>query len=219
MSVFKTKKSPYYQYSFDVSGVRFHGSTGETDKRRAEAIEKLAKAKAKKNATRPRNGMTLNAAAGRYWLEIGQHKPSADRIARVIERLIEFVGKDVLIADIDNEMLARLVAAYRAKPNERNPSKPVSAGTVNRQLVQLLRRIMLRARRFWNIALPNEPHWTAHILAEPKERVRELRADEECRIEAVETEDYRRVRLFAQITGLRLREVVGLTWQLLDFDL
>ena len=78
---------------------------------------------------------------------------------------------------------------------------------------------MLRARKFWSVALPNEPHWSTHILTEPRERVRELRADEKRRIEHVESEDYRRVRLFAQITGLRLREVVTLTWSQLDFDL
>ena len=40
MSVYKSKNSPYWQYDFQYQGVRFHGSTGTTQKRAAEAIER-----------------------------------------------------------------------------------------------------------------------------------------------------------------------------------
>jgi integrase len=100
------------------------------------------------------------------------------------------------------------------------PLKPlgrVSPGQVNRSITQLLRRLMTRARKAWKVALPDEPNWTEHMLPEPRERVRELRYDEEARLEAVEREEYRAPRVFALITGLRRREITALTWSQVDF--
>ncbi len=225
MSVYKPKGSPFYHFDFRFKGDRFFGSTEETDRRRAETVEKGHKdrARAENKKGKHPGQMTFDEAAGRYWDEVARHKASSSEIESNLERLVAIVGRETLIIEIDDEKVARYVAARRAAKRwnrahtkDGTANRFVSAATVNRQVTQLLRPILLRARDTWKIALPNMPDWGSHLLKEPRERTRELRVDEEASIEAIERGDYRPVRLFAQITGLRLREVVGLTWPQVD---
>jgi hypothetical protein len=48
MSVYKHKDSPFYHYDFQFKGNRFHGSTGCTSKREAEAFERNERDQAKR---------------------------------------------------------------------------------------------------------------------------------------------------------------------------
>lgn len=220
MSVYKPKNSPFYHFDFWVRGHRFYGSTDETERRRAETVEAAERRKAVSLSATNKGGMTFDQAAARYWEEVGQHKTGAEEIDRNLERLVVMVGPGTLIANIDDNLLAKLISNRRMAVRwgrKGDGAKPVSAATVNRQITQLLRPILIRARKIWKIQLPDEPDWSEHLLAEPKERVRELKTDEEARLEKVERGDYRLPRQFAQITGLRLREVVGLTWGQIDF--
>jgi len=47
MSVYKPKKSPFYQYDFWLSGHRFHGSTECTTRKDAEKFESVERERAK----------------------------------------------------------------------------------------------------------------------------------------------------------------------------
>ncbi|WP_058620486.1 site-specific integrase, partial [Methylobacterium indicum] len=162
--------------------------------------------------------MTLSDAAARYWEEVCQHGASPDADLALLERLCTLIGDATTLPAITDEVVSKAVSERRKQYRMDNPDLgPVSPGTVNRTVTELLRRVLTRARKVWRIALPLEPNWGAHLLAEPKERVRELRYDEEDRLEKVEREDYRPPRLFAQLTGLRRREVVSLTWSQVDF--
>lgn len=168
-------------------------------------------------ANRPGAEMTLDMAADRYWIEVGQYSKERD-LTENIARLIDWIGPATPIADIDDDMLARLVARRRGDARMGRPKLGlVSVGTVNRTVTELLRRILTRARKVWKRALPNEPNYAGHILEEPAERIRELRFDEEAAFEETERDDYRAARLFAQATGLRRREVVTLTWPQVDW--
>lgn len=220
MSIYKRPDSPYYHYDFQCRRTRFHGSTGETDRRKAEAFERAEKERVKRNAalgTEPAASITFDIAADRYWLEIGQYSKETD-LEENIARLVVWIGPNTPLAEIHDDLLARLVARRRGESRRGNPKFGlVSAATVNRTVTQLLRRILSRARKKWRIPLPDEPDWSGHILKEPAERTRELRFDEESAIESVEHADYRPARLFAQATGLRRREVVNLTWSQVDW--
>lgn len=161
--------------------------------------------------------MTIDEAAERYWIEVGQHSRERD-LQGDIARLIDGIGQHTTLADITDDTLARLVARRRGSFRMGNPKLgPISVATVNRTTTELLRRILTRARKVWRLTLPAEPDYGQHMLSEPQERVRELTHAEEARIETAERADYRPPRLFAQATGLRRREVVSLTWRQVDF--
>jgi integrase len=55
------------------------------------------------------------------------------------------------------------------------------------------------------------------MLREPGEIVRELKREQERRLERVESDDFRILRQFAIETGLRVREYAPLTWDQVDF--
>lgn len=62
------------------------------------------------------------------------------------------------------------------------------------------------------------PDWPEHLLPGPKERVRELSEDEEAAIEEHLREDYRPLRRFSLVTGLRMTEAYTLTWGQVDWE-
>jgi integrase len=221
MSIYKRPDSPYYHYDFQWRGSRFHGSTGETDRRKAEAFERNERERVKRQravGAVPAASLSFDIAADRYWLEVGQYSKETD-LEENIGRLVEWIGANTPLAEIHDDLLARLVARRRGESRRGNPKFGlVSAATVNRTVTQLLRRILTRARKKWRILLPAEPDWAGHVLKEPAERIRELSFDEEAAIETVERDDYRPARLFAQATGLRRREVVSLTWSQVDWS-
>jgi integrase len=61
-----------------------------------------------------------------------------------------------------------------------------------------------------------EPNWNEHFLTEPKRHVREITVAEDARLDEVESRDYAELREFAEIMGLRRRELL-LTWPQVDF--
>lgn len=233
MSVYRPKNSSIYLFDFQRGGVRFHGSTGATEEREAKRIERaeIKKAEAHTDSARKkkRAPMAVGTAAARYYTEVGQHAAKPRELLKNLDRIVEWIGNDTPIAEVTDEVVSRLVARRRGE-RRRNAARDrvkgtkkrpalglLSAAQVNRSFTQILRRLLTRARKVWKEPLPEEPNWTAHMLAEPKERVRELRHDEEGKLESVERDDYRAPRLFAQITGLRRREVASLTWPQVDF--
>jgi integrase len=220
MSVYKRSDSPFYHYDFRWRHSRFHGSTGATDRRKAEAFERTEKERVKRQGTLAAGGaasISFDVAADRYWMEVGQRSKETD-LEENIARLVNWIGANTALSEVHDDMLARLVARRRGESRRGNPKCGlVSAATVNRTITQLLRRILTRARKKWRIPLPAEPDWADHMLREPAERIRELRFDEEAAIERAERADYRPARLFAQATGLRRREVVSLTWSQVDW--
>ena len=222
MSVYRRKDTPFYHYDFQCRGVRFYGSTGETSRRAAEEFEMAEKQRVKAAIARGVSAsarMTIDDACGRYWSEVGQHTTNAADLDRELAELIKTIGAGTTLADITDDRLAGWVARRRGEFRFGEASRGiVKPATVNRGFTQILRRLFMRARKVWKITLPDEPDWASHILKEPRERVREMRIDEEISIEEIERDDYRPIRLFAQASGLRRRELVSLTWPQVDWS-
>ena len=155
--------------------------------------------------------MSLDAAIGRYWEEVGKHAAKSDDLFLNLERIQDWIGADTALEDITTEMVSALVARRRGEYRWGNPKKGlVSASTVNRSFTMVLRRVLTRARTVWQIPL-RELIWADLFLDEPKERVRELSIDEEIRLEAAELPGYTTLRKFAQLSGLRRRAAL-ITW-------
>ncbi|GAB1581721.1 tyrosine-type recombinase/integrase [Phyllobacterium phragmitis] len=185
MSVYKSSKSPFYQYDFQINGRRFLGSTKAKSRKDAEAVERQLKAKARDDIEQEKqtgNGpLTLDTAAGRYWSEVGQHHANSATTWTDLERLLGRLGKDTRLDAITDADVAALVAWRRAqtikgrkKDKNGNPVQLIAPATVNRSTTILLKSIFTRAKRTWRYTFPMEPNWRDHMLKEPQERIREL---------------------------------------------
>src|SRR6516164_1263513 len=216
MSVYKSAKSPYWQYDFEVGGHRFFGSTKRTNRREAEAVERIERDKAEqhvKQAKAAATSLKLDDIAGRYWQEIGQHHAGARNTERQIGYLIEFFGKDKLVTDITDDDVTKLVAWRRG--HRSRTGDLISPYTVN-DCTEQLRQLIVRCK-LWGIQFAHEPQWRRHKLTEPQERVRELVGDEGERLEAATRDDYAPFFAFARASGLRLKECCTLTWPEVDW--
>jgi hypothetical protein len=211
VSVYKHKGSPHYHFDFQVRGRRFHGSTGTGDRRKAEAVERKEREKAKALSKCDRDlPHTYGEAAARFWNEVGQHKVTADDTRRNLVWLGDAIGEDTPLVDITGDVVAKIVAKRRGE-RSKNGGKLVSNATVNRTVTEPLRRLLARAKA-WGVDVPNNIEWKKFILKEPQERVRELRSDESARIDLAMRDDYAPFFAFARATGLRLKECF-LTWE------
>src|SRR4051812_9840433 len=113
MSVYKHQESPFYHYDFQLKGRRFHGSTGCTSKRDAEAFETAERERAKQQQVtlaESRVSTKLDDVAGRYWEEIGKYHAGADTTMRDLDRLIRYFGETKLLTEIRDDDVSRLVA-------------------------------------------------------------------------------------------------------------
>jgi site-specific recombinase XerD len=192
----------------------------------AEAFEKAERRKAVElvDAAKRENRAPLifATAAERWWHEVGQYTKETD-LEDALKWLTGQIGGKRALHTIRDDDIAKAVAERRThmvKAGHDDKGKqlyrPISARTVNRTGVYLLRWIMLRARDKWNTVIFKMPEWSEHALKEKKQPIRELMIEEEDRIAAIEG-SYAAVREFATITGLRLDEVL-LAWTQVDFD-
>ncbi len=232
MSVYKRPGAETYSYDFRLGGHRFSGATGATTRREAERAEERARAVARANAETVKTSsdlpMTFETAADLYWTEVGQHLKggNADGMLWSLGWLKPRIGASRLLRDIDDRLVAELVAARRGehsrsggnrkRKKRATPPRLVTPATVNRTVIEPLRQLLNRARLIWKQPV-QEIAWRTHVLREPRERVREMRAEEEAKIFAVLRPDYHPVLRFALITGLRLSEIARLRWSDIDW--
>lgn len=218
MSVYQRPDSPFYHFDFEYQKVRHYGSTGHTTLPEARAFEKAKRAEVKAVAALGHNleRMLFDAAAGRWWIEVGQFRADPARVEKDIARLIKWVGPLTPLASINDEMVARLVARRRMDDRKGKPHLGrIKPATVNSSLLDPLMAILNRAQDFWGLHLPNVPTFRRHVLPEP-ERIRELTAEEEQRYARHEDVNYRPPRLLMQVTALRVTNACKLTWQQVD---
>lgn len=230
MSVYRHKNSPFWQFDFQIDGYRFSGSTGVAtgkSKRHAEAVEAIKKAGAREltadiRATRSAP-LTLGLACQRWWAEHGAHLRDPDLQAR-LAFIAAQLGPATPLHAITDDLVSQLVEARRrdVRPAGRDTDgkplfRPISARTVNKTTLSLLRRVMHRARDNWGATILREPKWQKHWLKETRRPIRELSAAEEATLDQIEDADFAALRRFAIITGLRRRNLL-LTWPQVDFD-
>jgi integrase len=223
MGIYKPKKSPFWHYDFESKRRRFLGSCKTGNKREAQQIERAkreeAAAQLKAEALTDGAPLTIDRAAGRYWVEVGQHHSAATTTWTNLDRLIKHFGKAKLLSEISTDHVAQLVALRRQDtvrgrrfvidPDDRKNRRPaplVKPGTVNRSTIEPLQKIFNRARRVWKYAFKDEPDWNEVLLQEPSERVREVRPSEEAPLASAIRPDYLPLIDFARASGLRMAE-------------
>ncbi|MBF0250590.1 MAG: site-specific integrase [Alphaproteobacteria bacterium] len=232
MSVYR--RGHVYHYEFVVAGVRFRGSTGQTQREAAKAVEAQRRVEAKAQVTEHgrasatgRRDMTLGEAAERYFQERAAGTPSEATTDYQLENLVRLIGGGRLLAHIDDAVVADFVMRRRGERSKRaDKTHPrscrcdrcaLSPATVNRE-IEVLRRVMRRAGRAWKTRIDDMPNWDVHMLTESDQRVRELSADEEQSLFAHLRPDLHPLVLFCLLTGVRKNTAITLTWRQVDFD-
>jgi integrase len=217
-------KSPFWHYDFKLrptgsgKSERFFGSTGQKTKKAAERYE--AKTRELAALGRLSCTMTVAQACDRYWDEVLIRAASADDQATNLELLCEFYGADTLLVAIDPDAVAK-AAARRSRAHlrrfnrrtghiERTKILPKPA-TVNRQVVEPMRRILRRAKKVWKLPIDLEQfEWGLLSHAEPAERARELSVEEEDRFWGAVRDDYGPICELYIISGRRRSDWVKL---------
>jgi len=195
MSVYKSKKSPYYQYDFQTGGHRFHGSTECTARKDAEKFESVERDRAKtlvKATKRSRSSILIDDVADRLWNDCAQYDADADATATNLARLIEHFGKMKPLTDIGHNE-GKLMVAWRRGHHikGRKNATLISNATINRSATKVLQRLFTFAKGE-GVSFENEPKWKELLLPEPVERVRELQDDEAAAFDEVVRDDYGR---------------------------
>ena len=221
MSVYKTKKSPYWQFDFQTGGHRVHGSTECTNRKDAEKFEAIEREKAKtlvKAMRRSRASILIDDVADRLWNDSAQYDADADATATNLARLIEHFGKTKPLTDI-NHNEAKLMVAWRRghRIKGRKNAPLISNATVNRSAIKVLQRIFTFAKEE-GVLFENEPKWKELLLPEPVERVRELQDDEATALDDAMRHDYGPFFEFVRASGLRQKECVTLRWSEVNFS-
>jgi hypothetical protein len=221
MSVFKRPGDATYSFNFQFRGRRFSGNTQTTNKKDAVAIEAQIRAKAKADldeAKRTGNGpLLLRHAAGRYWQEVGQHHRDRAGTWNALDLLTKHFGPDKRLDEISDADVAGLVAWRRGQTVKGKGKRTLAPATVNRSVVEPLRKLFIRARTVWRYQFPREPLWRNHRLKEPAERVRELHASEADALDSALRPDFAPWFKFASATGLRLAETL-ITWDCVNWE-
>jgi integrase len=227
MSVYRHKNSPYWQFDFQIDGYRFSGSTELTgSKRDAQAFEDGQKASARELlaniAAAGSAPLTLKRACDRWWTEHGRHLNDPDLEAR-LDWIADQIGPQTPLHAITDDMVSKMVEARRLdvrrsgrEPDGKQLYRPITARTVNKTTLSLLRRVMHRARDNWNATILREPKWKKHWLKEARRPIREITPGEEAILDDAEDADFAALRRFGIITGLRRRNLI-LTWPQVDF--
>lgn len=228
MSVYKPKKSRVWLYDFQWKGRRFHGSTGQTSRRSAEAAERQQRLAAATGQLGQVATMTLDAAAGRWWAERGIGRGDAADVERRVATLLLLIGRNTQLGDIDQRAVAAAVEKRRGMTMRRGKQKGAkeyapSNSTVNRDVIETLRPILKRARTHWapkgsSHGLP-DIDWTDLRLPEPRAQSR-LYSDAERAAWLAACDEPVRLALDMMLTyGLRFGELFfGLDTLNLDPD-
>lgn len=234
MSVYRPKdpktgkpRTQYYLYDFKVKilgkgeAQRFHGSTGQKTRRAAEAHEDRIRELAA--AGQLSSALTVEQACWKFWEQVAERKRSASDQARNLELIAKYLGPDLLLVSITPEMVADAARRRMQTPIERvqvvNGERILAptnhfpkAATVNRQIIEPLRRLLTRAKRVWGVPIDLEQfHWSDLGYDEDAPRTRELGVEEERRFWQALRPDYHPICELYLITGRRRSDWVGLT--------
>ncbi|GLK76693.1 integrase [Methylopila jiangsuensis] len=231
MSVYRPKrpdgsfKSDFFHYDFTVKtptgeSHRFHGSSGQKTRSAAQRVEQKLREQAATGKLI--HHLTLDEAAFRYLDEI-KHQPSADDTGAGLVHLCRLIGGGRQLTSVTGEMIAdaarrrsaeRVVIQTKEGPVEKGL---VSNATVNRQITQLARRLLRRAKIHWKIPVEIDLPWRDMLLAE-KKRERILSDREREAYLAAIRDDYKPILAVYMLCGARKAALCGLKKSAVDLD-
>lgn len=214
MSVYRPKGTDRYVYDFVRKGRRYLGPCETTSLTQARIVERAKVAEVEAGyGPDDVSDLTIDAAAARWYDEFGQHLKSAANLARSLDLVVIAFGSRTTLRQIDGPKVAAAILARRAIPSEFRSKagvklRPPKASTVNRQVVDLTRRILRAARYSWGAKNLHDIAWGELRLNEGQKRQREIGDDEQAKLEAAMRRLYwADFRTFLGTYGLRLGEM------------
>jgi integrase len=171
--------------------------------------------------------MRFTEATARYNDEVAKHLTGQgpDIVFRDLERLEEFFSNDPPLTDINDDMIAKLVAWRRGqkvtrlrrvkgkKELQQDPKAPlVSKATVNRSTTEVLKKIFMRARDTWKVQFTDWPKWKTHMLKTQSEVINDLGEGQGEALMQATRGDYAPAIEFEHVTGWRQGAVIALEW-------
>ena len=198
------KRGTTWWMSFMYQGQQVRRSTGTMDKRLAEAILGQVKVQIVEGRffDKPKEQeRTLTELLDRYLSEHAARRANYRRELTSVKNLKAFFGNPTL-----DHVTPKRIVAYK---NQRY-TDGVKPATINRELASLKKAFNL-ARREWEWCDDN-PVCRVSMEQEHNTRDRWLTADEEARIVSAAPGWLRELMVFAIHTGMRMGEILGLTW-------
>lgn len=226
--VYRKKGSKFYYVNIWIDGREFSRSTKRTNEREAKSaipeIERRLRAELSA-ALDASVSLTLDAVAGRYMLDVGDHHAGADNTRRLVAQLIVHFGPAKLITEITHEDAQGLIRWRRIHTVGKRKPRPISPYAVN-DTTEQLKKLFTYLRPWLAKANPDkkpfplEPEWSK-LWLEPKRKPSELVGSEEERlVRAVFTArpDLWPLIEFARTCGKRKTNCYTLTWDQVDGD-
>jgi integrase len=202
-----TKRGRYYWLFGRVKGIRLDSSLRTTVKAEAEAIakEKVRRALERVHGVRVIRNVKLGELFEKYLEYCEQNnRPSTHQKKRhLVRHILDFFG-DVPLASVTRERVDAFKAARRRK---------LGPAAVNRELAALKHALRLAVE--WDY-LEASPAARVTKFKEPPGRVRYLTRDEADRLVAACSDELRPIVVAALHTGMRLGEILTLTWKHVD---
>lgn len=193
-----------WHFEFQINRIKHRGSTGKKSHR--EAV-KFARAKhAELSGTAPvvstarrKDRITLDEAFARYFEEKGQYLADADDLLVRLDRIAERLGRHRFLDEITFPDLHNYVQKRRRDG--------VANRTVNADVPESMRRVAKWAVK-WGVDTGEVGQagflWKDLRLELPKHRDRFLSRSEKAQLLWAIRKDYRRLLVFAMLTGMRL---------------
>lgn len=206
MSVYRPKKSPYWQFDFILQGHRYYGSTGCKSKRDALSYEAQRRHEILFPKPKGKPPITIDEAAG-LRMERVETMPCWPTVRPMLLALTQGLGSNRLLSEIGYLDLQRYVA--RRRDGRSNAS-------VNREIDEM--RAVWKAAARSKFDIGDMPEWGSLYLPVAEKPPRELhREDEQPALETAMPDDLAGFVRFAVLSGWRRAEVMGLRWS--DCDL
>ena len=233
MSVYQPKgkdgkpRSQFFFYDFwcKVGGKgesrRFQGPTHQRSRKAALEVENDLRRQAALGLLS--SSMTVNEACHRWYDEKGRHCESKNDQLRNLELVVKYFGPDTLLVEITPDMITEAAARRMRQPVERRQKicgelvlcptdKFPMRATVNRQIIEPLRRLLVRAKKGWGVPIDLDSFdWGAIKYDEDAPRTRELSQEEEARFWQAIRPDYANLCELYLISGRRLSDWIGLS--------
>jgi integrase len=210
-------KKVAWGYTLQVNGKQERRVCKEWTKEQARdaLAERILERDAPKEPPKPK---TLGEVAQDYLdYKRGKGKRSIDRDAEILGHLQRHLGKDTPLTEITGQRIAQyekdsITEAERLK-------RPLTPSTMNRKLALL--RHLLRLAEAWGYI---EKVPKVRLAKEPEGRLRFLAEDEihrlfsACQTKARKSPYLLSIVTLALHTGMRKGEILGLTWERVDFS-